>query len=416
LWSRRLGRVVLMGVLGVGPALAFLAAYWQGCSVYSSSLLEPGDGAGTSDASSCLAKWPPPPARDDPGSGTDYSGFVAMQTVDVGASADAAVVVSDSSAPLPPIGFDLDNDCTCCNAAAGGACPTRGSCVGSSVTCDDDAGRDHVALNIFRVLPNANAAASAGMQAGQYSILLQISAYNGTLNDTNVTVALYVSNGLVGIQDGGTVSPRHDGTDLWTVDTHYLATTQTGETIADGTQCSGTNACQPIYVDDGAYVANGVLVSRPSATLPLTFGYRANIGGALMKLNDAIISGTLKPIQAAGGQKVWGITNGSISGRWESAQLLGNLATLPTPNVDGSYLCGTDPQAASLYRYVKVYICSLQDIARVQSSDNTMATCDALSMSLGFTAEPARLGTVYSVSPPPSGCQTEAGLWSDTCQ
>ncbi len=412
---RPLGRVLAIGVLGVGPALALLSAFWQGCNVYNSSLIAPGDGEDGSSVSSCLAKWPPPPARDDPESGADYSGYVAMQTVDVGATADAAVIESDSSAPLPPIGFDLDNDCTCCNVAAGSACHTGGSCVGSSVTCDDNAGRDHVALNIFRALPNANATASAGMQAGQYSILLQISAYNGTLNDTNVAVALYVSNGLVGIEDGGTVAPRHDGTDLWTVDSHYLVTTQTGETVPDGTQCNGTNACQPIYADDRAYVTNGVLVSRPSAQLQLTFGYRANIGGALMKLNDAIISGTLKPSEAAG-QKVWGITNGSISGRWESAEILRNLATLPTPNVDGSYLCGSDPQGKDLYRSAKMYICALQDIARVESSDNTMATCDALSMSLGFTAEPARLGTVYSVSPPPSGCQTEAGPWSDRCQ
>src|ERR1035438_2609574 len=338
------------------------------------------------------------------------------QTVDVGGSADAAVIVSDATAPLPPIGFDLDNDCTCCTTAPRSVCQTGGSCIGSSVICDDNAGRDHIALNIFRVLPNASAAANAGMQAGEVSIILQISGYSGALNDTNVTVALYVSNGLVGVQDGGTVTPRHDGTDLWTVDTHYLATTQRGETVPDGTQCNSTTACQPIYVDDGAYVANGVLVSRPSATLPLTFGYRANIGGALMKLNDAVISGTLQPLQTAGGQKLWGITNGSISGRWESAQLLSNLATLPNANVDGSYLCGTDPQAASLYQAIKTYVCSLQDIARVQSSDNTMAKCDALSMSLGFTAEPAQLGTVYSVSPPPSGCQTEAGLWLDTCQ
>jgi hypothetical protein len=49
--------------------------------------------------------------------------------------------------------------------------------------------------------------------------------------------------------------------------------------------------------------------------------------------------------------------------------------------------------------------------------DNTGATCDALSMSLGFTAEPAQIGSVYSVPQPPSGCVSEAGaLWSDTCQ
>jgi hypothetical protein len=344
-----------------------------------------------------------------------------MQTVDVGAIPDASVMQLDSSTPLPPIGFDLDNDCTCCSHASGSTCPTGGSCAGSGVICDDNAGRDHVALRIFSVLPSASAAANAGLQGGQFSILLQITNYNGTLNDTSVTVALYVSNGLEGIQDGGAVTPLHNGADLWTVDTHYLATTQTGGTVPDGTPCNGTTACQPIYVDNAAYVSDGVLVSRPSATLPLTFGYRANIGGALMKLSDAVISGTLQRSQGQGGSVLWALTNGSISGRWSSSQLLSNLATLPNPMVDGSYICGTDPYTGlsvpgGAYGTIKSYICALQDIASQQSMDNMGVTCDALSMSLGFTAEPAQIGSVYSVPQPPSGCVSEAGaLWSDKC-
>ncbi len=399
-----------------GATLAAMGA-WPGCSIYNSSLLlDGGDDADAAEASApCFARWPPLPAHDDPASGSNYSGFVVMQSVDVG-SMDGGAALLESGVPLPPIGFDLDNDCTCCTEPKGGTCTTGGSCVGQSVICDDKAGRDHVALNIFQVIPNASAAANAGMQAGQFSMLLQIGGYNGTPNDTNVTVALYVSNGMDGIQDGGPVTPRHDGTDRWTVDTHYLATTQAGGTVSDGTDCNVVNACQPIYVDNSAYVSSGVLVARPSATLPLTFGYRANIGGALMKLNDTVISGTLNPIKGDGGNTTWGMVNGSISGRWESAQLLSNLASLPNPNVDGSFLCGTDPAAASLYQSVKAYVCSIQDIAAHQALDNTMATCDALSMSFGFKAEPALLGTVYSVNQPMSGCATDAGLWSDKCQ
>jgi hypothetical protein len=339
-----------------------------------------------------------------------------MQSVDVGANPDAGPIL-DSSVPLPPIGFDLDKDCTCCTSLSA-ACPTGGSCLQQqeNVVCDDNAGRDHVALNIFRVVPNASATANAGMQAGQFSILLQISGYNGTLNDTNVAVALYVSNGLNGVQDGGAVMLIHDGTDQWTVDSHYLQTTGVGGTPADGISCSGTGACQPLFVDNGAWVTNGVLVAQPSATLPLTFGYRANIGGALMKLNDAIVSGTLQAVTLDGGQRAWKIVNGSISGRWPSAQLLGNLATLPNPDVDGSYLCGTDSKLAGSYQVVKTYICSQQDIMSSEGLDNTMATCDALSMSFGFTAEPALLGVVYTVNPPPSGCIDAGMLWSDKCQ
>lgn len=417
--TSRLG--LLAATAALGSLLPLLLAWWQGCNIYNSSLLLPGSEEGGPEAAAdagatCLARWPQPPAQNDPASSGGGAWVVAMQTVNVGANPDAGAILPDSGTPLPPIGFDLDNDCTCCTERSMSTCITGGSCIGPSVVCDDDAGRDHIALNIFRVVPNASAAANTGMQTGQFSILLQVSGYNGALNDTNVTVALYVSNGLVGIQNGGSVTPHHDGTDMWTVDSHYIATAQTGGTVPDGTPCNGTSACQPIYVDNSAWVTNGVLVARPEATLPLTFGYRANIGGALMKLNDTVISGTLRPIEVDGGPRVWGIVNGSISGRWESAQLLSNLATLPNPDVDGSYLCGTDPQLGALYQSAKTYICSLQDIVSIQALDNTMSTCDSLSMSLGFTAEPAMLGTVYTVDPPSSGCVSEAGLWSDKCQ
>jgi hypothetical protein len=409
-----------------------IAGAWQGCHVYDQSLVGAPDAgapdasdAGAPDASdagapdtSCLALPPSMPSHDDPSTDPPYAGFLAMQTIDVGASPDGGLVLPDSGAPLPPIGFDLDQECTCCNQPAGTACMTAGSCSGSNIVCDDNQGRDHVALDIFRGLPNVTGAAIAGMQAGQFTILLQIGGYNGTLNDSNVTLAFYVSNGIEGTVDGGVGSAtlRHDGTDLWTVDSRYLSQGQNGVTVADGTNCNGTNVCMPSYVDNNAYVSDGILVSSPSPVLPLTFGYRANFGGALMELSDAIISGKLVP-KMVGGRKLWGLENGSISGRWASSQLLENLATLPNADVDGSFLCATDPVLGSQYKTLKMYICAMQDIMTNKSADNSGVPCDALSMSLGFTAEPAQVGTVYTVSPPPSGCLGDGGaFFTDSCQ
>jgi hypothetical protein len=408
------------GSIAFAVSAVLLARVWQGCSVYDESLLLPGDGGADADAhaTSCLALPPLPPAHDDPSTDPPYTGFLAMQTIDVGASPDGGPVLPDSGAPLPPIGFDLDQECTCCGQPAGAACTVAGSCVAPNIVCDDNQGRDHVALNIFRVIPNATATAVAGMQAGQFSILLQIGGYNGTPNDSSVTLALYVSNGIEGVVDGGLgpATLRHDGTDLWTVDSHYLSQAQNGGTVPDGTNCNGTDLCVPSYIDNDAYVTDGILVSRPSPVLQLTFGYHANIGGALMKLSDAIISGKLVPT-IVGGQKLWGLVDGSISGRWASSQLLGNLATLPDAVVDGSFFCGTDPLLKVPYAELKAYVCAQQDIMANSGEDNTGAPCDALSMSLGFTAEPAQVGTVYTVSPPPSGCLGEGGaLWTDRCQ
>jgi hypothetical protein len=115
-----------------------------------------------------------------------------------------------------------------------------------------------------------------------------------------------------------------------------------------------------------------------------------------------------------GGGLGWAIQNGSVAGRWETSQLLGNLSTIPDPKEpDGSYFCGDDPY----YKVFKTGICDLQDISADESNDNVVgAQCNALSMAFGFNAEPARLGQVYGVSPAPSGCVDDAGTtWHDTC-
>lgn len=363
-----------------------------------------------------LAKPPPRPSGDEAGfGGQDYSPVFAMRTIDIGAGPDAGPISLDASTPLPPFGFDLDgvNTCHC------GGAPSCVQPAGTKEICDDDAGRDHIALQLFRALgPSARMGseqANLAMQSGQFGILLKMEGYNGGQNDQQVTVSLYVSNGIVGVQDGGVVTPGHDGVDRWTVDPSYLKKTQNMTPVPAGTDCSTTQDCQPAYADPNAYVSGGKLVAN-MGQVPLTFGYRANIGGALMVLDSVIISGTIREVSIAGGTNIgFRIDDGSISGRWQTGQLLANMATIPDPFVDGSFFCGTDP----LYPAVKNIICSLQDIDHDRSGDNTgNAPCDALSMGFAFTAEPVHLGTVY---PGPtmitSGCTDEAGTpWHDQCQ
>ena len=338
-----------------------------------------------------------------------------MQTVDVGASADAAVSVSDSNAPLPPIGFDLDNDCTCCNAEAGSVCPTGGSCIGSSVICDDNAGRDHIALNIFREVPNASAAASAGMQAGQFSILLQIGGYNGRPNDTNVAVALYVSNGIDGVEDGGRVTPRHDGTNLWTVDAHYLATTQTGGTVSEGTECNGTSACQPIYADHSVrhqWRAGLATIRHSTAHVRLPREHRRGTHAAERRRHFG--HADAEPGRGRSetlGDHEW-LDLGPVGERAASRQpgeppVSERRRVLRLRN-------GFPRRARSTRASRRTSVDSRRRVVPGprQHDADVRRTIDEF----GFTAEPALLGTVFSVSPPPSGCQTEAGLWSDMCQ
>jgi hypothetical protein len=333
---------------------------------------------------------------------------VAMQSIDVGVAADGGPLPDGA---LPALGWDLDKVCTC---------PGPPSCVqaaGTVENCDDEAGRDHTGLELFRKLgmtaQAGNATANEAMRTGQYGLVVEMTGYNGTPNDTQVTVAIYASSGVLGTGDGGTTQLQHDGTDKWTLDPRYL---QFGTSLMSvNADCEANTLCTPIFADVNAYVTKGVLVAS-YGDVPITFGGRANIGGAVMDLSNAYLVGTLSAVSLPSNGTSWAIVDGSISGRWGSAKLLSNMATIVDPTQDsGAYLCGSNVN----YGLLKGYICSLQDIPSDLSHDNMGASCDAISMAFGFTAEPARLGVVAPLPATPAGCTSgpDGGIpFHDVCQ
>jgi hypothetical protein len=399
-----LRRLRALATVFAGVALAAASAQ---CDIYGPWLLLPGDasadGANTGNGGHAYVPARPTGVEGSTGPGP-YSNIAAMQSIDLGLGDGGAV----PDGALPPFGWDLDNDITC---------PGMPSCEqmpGTKENCDDQAGRDHTGLYLFRELGLTAkvgvAAVNQAMQAGEYGLLVGLSQYNGTMDDDRVTVSLYFSSGVLGTGDGGGVVLNHDGNDRWTVDPRSLQGAPTA-----GVDCSnGATVCQPNFVDDNAYVTDGTLVSTGLGEIPITFGGRANIGGAVMDLNETILVGTLQMRSRAGGGVSWAIVGGSISGRWGSAKLLTNMATIPDPTSDsGAFLCGNDPA----YLYLKNHvICALQDIPVNPMNDNTGAPCDAISMAFAFTAEPALLGTVSPLPATPSGCSQGSTPFNDSCQ
>jgi hypothetical protein len=371
------------------------ASSYQGCTVYNSSLIgSPDADDGTSPGSDagvpfCMHAYPPDrPIADDAGDDTSVDLVAAFNSIDIG-------VGGGPDAAIPPFGFDLDHDCTCPGRRS--CAPRKGALPADS--CDDDAGRDNIDIRLFRSLQGAASAGTTqvdqGLSAGQYSLLLEISNYNGTPNDPRVTVNFFVSNGLNRDADGGIPMPKFDGTDRWTIDPSSL-------------QDQG-------FRDDNAYVANSVVVANMPKPIPIAFGARSYLGGATMELSDAVIEGqlTLRPI--AGGTGV-ALVGGTIAGRWPTGQLLSTLASIPE---EGGFLCGSDPSAYNKGTYIvfKAVVCAAADITAIQREDNAspLAPCDAISVGMQFTAVPALKGDVLSVPPPPAGCPNGDASWSDQC-
>jgi hypothetical protein len=403
--SKRRSVVGALGIVGACSIAAFGAASHQACAVYDSSLIgssEGGEGdslaGGDAGVPACNHAYPPdrPQGVDD--SGGDNIGMLvaAFNSIDIGVSGglDAAV---------PQFGYDLDHTCTCFGGMPSCLQPPQPPGAPSAESCDDNRGRDNTDILLFRDLPGLASTGTSqidqGLTAGQYGLLLVITDYNGKSDDPRVHVDFYLSDGLSRDADGGIPTPRFDGTDLWTRDLGSL----------QGGQPNG----QPQYSDDSAYVSGSVLVANFSQ-LPIAFGDRSFLGAATMQLIGAVIVGQLQAKKVDSGGFGFALVGGTIAGRWPTSQLLSTLANIPG---EGGFLCATDPVNKLKYGIIREVVCAGADIATVSTEDNNtpLAPCDAISVGMTFTAEPAQLGPVVEGGPVLAGCADGGVAFSDHC-
>ena len=356
------------------------------CSIYDSSLLVDAspdvavEAASPPDASpdvvdSCQHAEPPArPAADDPSDGGDIEIVAALAQIDFDVANDAGV----------PYGFDLDHTCTC---------PGPDSCVpldGGSPHCDEEGGRDNAGGALIQQFSQLTSQLSTSkinenIAAGAFTMLLRVRGYNGMPNDTNVQLAVFASNGTLPLDDAGNdPPPKHDGTDEWSVDPTSVVGTPPPYVA--------------VYEDDAAYVAGGVLVA--SVSFPFSIG--SGFGVDFLRIDGAILAGALTH-----GANGWALS-GVIAGRWDTRNILTGMETLHDPFNSSEFLCGDDPT----YQVFKAAICAASDITKTPANDNSGAPCDALSLAIAVTAEPAQLGALQTGGARQSPC---GATYSDQC-
>lgn len=370
----------------VATASAVLLLTYAGCAVYGADLLGGGPDAGTDTGGDVVdagptgcghAKPPSRPGADDPG-GADTEFVAAATSIDFGL--DGGVASS----------FDLDDRCTC---------PDVESCKpqpGASKHCDDDAGRDNTGgplLGKFVALssdfdPNG---INTRMTKGSSTLLFRIRHWNGMPNDTSVELAIFLSSGTAPLNDAGdSPPPKHDGSDVWSVDTASVIGGVAPPFVA-------------AYVDGNAYVSGGVVVA--TVDFPLTLG--GAYVGSFISLSGARIVGTLEK-HAAG----YVVQDARVVGRWGSRNLLTGMQVAKDPLNKTQYLCGTN----LTYQTIKSEICKSADLATTPQNDNTGAACDAMSLVLSFQSEPAQLGPPVPVPASDAGPLTPCGAsYTDQC-
>ncbi len=299
----------------------------------------------------CPVRWPAPPDHDDDpggGAGTEFELAAESLQLDV----------------TPDFGLDLDGKCTCPDAPS---CSPRMGRL--DLQCDEPGGRDVMAnkfLQSWVALGEtalSQAALGNDLADGRAGALFRIHNYNGLANDKFIIVEFFGQTWIppVGGVDQAT---RRDGSDRWSLYTGSIVGARTS-----------------VQEDIAAYVTDHVFVARLNTA---TIALRPNTGvydnPLVIVLNDAILTGTLVPTERG-----FRVESGQLSGRWAATDAFTAIAQLADAN---GFLCGTHPFFVAL----KTQICENLDIASVRASDNTGATCDAMSLALGFTAGPAQIG------------------------
>lgn len=347
---------------------------------------------------------PDPCGRQDvpPRTGLDDSD-ASLPTIDLALRTLEFVVDRDDQSP---VGFDLDRVCTCETRPStrwdGGA-----SCVGVEPACDFDGGVDNQVRSVFKQVEQALLGRgfrnvdellniNDQVATGRQTVLFSLSGYNGMPNDREVSVGMFLSNGIVDPKGCPTSEPSNEvlaksvpddvgkswtwrpqwcGSDIWTFD----PTSTTG-----GGPFPRANL--------GGYVTNGKLVVASSSNVTIGFG-----GSTLQLSSPRIVANVVR--NDAGG---FVVADGIFGGRVSVDAFLESVGRVYS-KTDGSVQALCDPSNGVWYvafRQVRGLVCNGRDVLSDEALDGKGLGCDAISLAFRFRAEPVGVGAPLAIARP----------------
>ncbi len=337
-----------------------------------------------------LAQPPSAPTEEPPSSDPNQSFVSAVRRINLSVAP-----------PNENLGYDLDGRCTC--PSTGGAPESCKPVVPKAPEhCDGKDGRDvSVNLTVVPTLLSTPGFSSDdlnnGFERGLFGLIAMVRNYNGTPNDREVEVSLFLSPGIA----GATGTPKWDGTDKFDFDPASV----------DGTIDAGTPTS--LYVDKTAYVRDGVLVASKLNNVRLNFGF----GVSALKLEVSSTSMTARITKTSSGKLT--LTEGTIVGRLPTAALLKAVGPLPVPPIAGGADGGVVCNSGFFYSgVVKPQICRAADLSSNPARDpvgsaEPTASCDAVSFALRFDNDPVQFGGPRAAPAFPSACGPSWG--TDDC-
>ena len=346
-----------------GVVSAFVLAVAAGCSLVTSY-----EGFASADGCPAAKRIPATPTNRASGSGDER----------IGAMSALHFLSPEGTTPL---GYDLDNLCTC---------PAKRACSNPKATnnqCDvGNTGIDSAAGELLNSLfpPQYDALLQQALKLGLNGLVVRVQGWDGSADDGDVAVSVYNVVGVKGAEGGA--GANFDGNDEFVVDDRsILAGSYPGS----------------LYTDTSAFVSKGILVAS------FDFDFRL----AVPNIQDAAVAPGVAEIPFTSAHLVGKIEKVGTAGlRMVDAQMVGRLPVdrifSQLPHVG---LCGD----SALFAQVKNKACEVLDLPTSPASDGKNVPCDALSFALGATISPAKLGGHGPAPPSTSPCPELVGV---TCQ
>lgn len=358
-----------------------LFASWATTSGCGSST-EGGGGAGGGGAGGPSGPGIQPPDRPEGASAGDGDGTAfAVSELFLG---DTDRNGSPNPSAWKDFGYDLDGKISTkdstdlCKPNAGGS--------PSSVYPDGNDGVDNafgkLLLPIITGLAqDASQQINESLQEGDFTIIVNVPELGASANYDPLSAGLFAGVTLVDDMDMP-LAPKFDGTDLWPVAPELLATGSPGD------DCQ-TATCESVVTFNQAYLTDNTFVSGSPGTIDLALGVA---GFSLnLQITQAIISMDVASDRT-------GAEGGVIAGVIPVEPLISELQKIAGSFDEG--LC-----SGTTFESLADQIRQASDIMADGSQDPN-ATCDAISIGLGFNAKPVLLGTVAEpAEPQPDPCE-----------
>jgi hypothetical protein len=302
-------------------------------------------------------------------------------------------------------GYNLDGLCTCGDPGLP-AEEREPACLGfkTRLNCDQDGGVDNalgLALQPFPISLGETLNVQGVVDKGLGVTVYHLSGYNGLANDSKVQLGYARALRYIGPHsgygcDGGgplpydpdagenVPPPKRDGCDSFSVGVG-------GDT--EDLNERGSRALLEFRAV--GYVSSGRVVVGSDSAITV------RAGSSSITITSPTLSADIVLMDERGNDVPFGDTkavkyrleNGLITGRVPPSALLKVIARVPLNG--GARLCDDEPQRLAVYQRIRAEICDSRDVrsARPLDGKQPLGACESLSVTFGFSASPAFIGT-----------------------